>query len=96
MPGYPAAVSAVLHILLRVIQQALIERCPNAPENTRLGAVSFIHRFGDALMSTFILMATIPVLTLRAPCWRPNPLPADWSSFYQVNRPSASATKVSS
>jgi len=45
----PAAVSAVLHILLRVIQQALIERCPNAPENARLGAVGFIHRFGDAL-----------------------------------------------
>ncbi len=41
--------SAVLHLLLRVIQQALIERCPNAPENARLGAVGFIHRFGDAL-----------------------------------------------
>ncbi len=45
----PATVSAVLHILLRVIQQELIERCPNTPKNARLGAVSFIHRFGDAL-----------------------------------------------
>ena len=41
----PAAVTAVLHILLRVIQQELIKRCPNAPGNARLGAVSFIHRF---------------------------------------------------
>ena len=45
----PVAVSAVLHILLRVIQQELIKRCPDAPDNARLGAVSFIHRFGDAL-----------------------------------------------
>ena len=45
----PAAVSGVLHILLRVIHQELIERCPNTPKNARLGAVSFIHRFGDAL-----------------------------------------------
>ncbi len=41
--------SAVLHILLRVIRQELVKRCPDAPENARLGAVSFIHRFGDAL-----------------------------------------------
>ncbi len=45
----PAAVSAVLHILLRVIRQELLTRCPDAPGNARLGAVSFIHRFGDAL-----------------------------------------------
>lgn len=45
----PAAVSAVLHILLRVVQQELLKRCPDVPENARLGAVSFIHRFGDAL-----------------------------------------------
>jgi len=32
----PVAVSAVLHILLRVIQQELIKRCPDAPENARL------------------------------------------------------------
>jgi len=45
----PAAVTAVLQILLRVIQQELVKRCPDAPDNARLGAVSFIHRFGDAL-----------------------------------------------
>ncbi len=43
----PVAVSAVLHILLRVIRQELLKRCPDAPGNARLGAVSFIHRFGD-------------------------------------------------
>ena len=45
----PAAVTAVLQILLRVIRQELVKRCPDAPANARLGAVSFIHRFGDAL-----------------------------------------------
>lgn len=39
----------VLHILLLGIQQELIKRCPDAAEHARLGAVSFIHRFGDAL-----------------------------------------------
>ena len=32
-----------------MIQQELIKRCPDAPGNAHLGAVSFIHRFGDAL-----------------------------------------------
>ncbi len=32
-----------------MIRQELLTRCPDAPENARLGAVSFIHRFGDAL-----------------------------------------------
>ena len=41
----PAAVTAVLQILLRVIRQELVKRCPDAPANARLGAVSFIHRF---------------------------------------------------
>jgi len=45
----PAAVTAALQILLRVIRQELVKRCPDAPANARLGAVSFIHRFGDAL-----------------------------------------------
>ncbi len=45
----PAVVTAVLQILLRVIRQGLLKRCPDAPANARLGAVSLIHRFGDAL-----------------------------------------------
>ena len=43
----PAALSAVLHILLRAIEARLREasHCPDG----RLGAVSFVHRFGAAL-----------------------------------------------
>ena len=43
----PTALSAVLHIFLRVIEARLRERgrCPGG----RLGAVSFVHRFGSAL-----------------------------------------------
>jgi hypothetical protein len=43
----PEALSAVLHILLRVIEAALRERSRCA--SGRLGAVSFVQRFGSAL-----------------------------------------------
>jgi|GEM_PF-778480 len=45
----PHAVSAVLHILLRVIEAHLRASIPTASPRARLGAVSFVHRFGSAL-----------------------------------------------
>jgi hypothetical protein len=42
-------VTAVLNILLRVVEQALREHAPDSNEKARLGAVSFVHRFGSAL-----------------------------------------------
>jgi hypothetical protein len=43
------AVTAVLNIFLRVVEQALREYAPDGREKGRLGAVSFVHRFGSAL-----------------------------------------------
>jgi hypothetical protein len=45
----PVAASAVLHILLRVIEAHLRRRCPEASARARFGAVSFVHRFGASL-----------------------------------------------
>ncbi len=45
----PRAVSAVLHIFLRVIEAHLRATIPTASPRARLGAVSFVHRFGSAL-----------------------------------------------
>jgi len=42
-------VTAVLTIFLRVVEQVLRERAPGAAPKARLGAVSFVHRFGSAL-----------------------------------------------
>ncbi len=44
----PRAVSAVLHILLRVIE-AYLRRSSGGNSQARSGAVSFIHRFGASL-----------------------------------------------
>ncbi len=43
------AVTAVLTIFLRVVEPVLRERAPGAAPKARLGAVSFVHRFGSAL-----------------------------------------------
>jgi hypothetical protein len=43
----PEAISAVLHILLRVIEARLRQRSRSA--RGRLGAVSFVQRFGSTL-----------------------------------------------
>ncbi len=43
------AVTAVLNIFLRVIEQVLREHVPGSAEKARQGAVSFVHRFGSAL-----------------------------------------------
>ncbi len=45
----PAAVNAVLHIFLRTIEAALRAHSPGAGPRARLGAASFLHRFGSAL-----------------------------------------------
>jgi hypothetical protein len=45
----PTAVNAVLHILLRSVEAALRAHSPGAGARARLGAVSFVHRFGSAL-----------------------------------------------
>jgi hypothetical protein len=45
----PKAVSAVLHIFLRVVEAHLRQRIPDATAGARLGAVSFVQRFGSAL-----------------------------------------------
>ena len=45
----PKAVTAVLHILLRVIEAHLRRSSPGASAQARFGAVSFVHRFGASL-----------------------------------------------
>ncbi len=45
----PKAVTAVLHIFLRVVEAHLRGSCPGASARARFGAVSFVHRFGASL-----------------------------------------------
>ena len=45
----PAEASAVLHILLRVVEAHLRNRSPGASSRARFGAVIFVHGFGAAL-----------------------------------------------
>ncbi len=47
--GKLGAASAVLHILLRVVEAHLRKSCPGASAQARFGAVSFVHRFGASL-----------------------------------------------
>jgi hypothetical protein len=39
----------VLRIFLDCVEKAINSRCPDAPEHARLGAFTFVHRFGSAL-----------------------------------------------
>ena len=39
----------VLRIFLKSVEKALQSCCADAPDNARLGAVTFVHRFGSAL-----------------------------------------------
>ena len=41
--------NCVLRIFLNSVEKALLSCCPDAPDNARLGAVTFVHRFGSAL-----------------------------------------------
>ena len=45
----PAAMAAVLHIFLRVVEAHLRRSSPGASARARFGAVSFVHRFGASL-----------------------------------------------
>jgi Putative transposase len=45
----PKALSAVLHIFLRVIERHLQQTSPGAGPGARFGAVSFVHRFDASL-----------------------------------------------
>ncbi len=45
----PGAVTAVLHIFLRVVEAHLRRSCPEVSARARFGAVSFVHRFGASL-----------------------------------------------
>jgi len=45
----PRALSAVLHIFLRVIERHLRQTSPEAAPGARFGAVSLVHRFGASL-----------------------------------------------
>jgi hypothetical protein len=49
----PQIATAVLHIFLRVIEQTLRRCSPGAGPRARLGAVSFLHRFGASLNPHF-------------------------------------------
>ena len=39
----------VLRIFLNSVEKALLLCSPDAPDHARLGAVTFVHRFGSAL-----------------------------------------------
>lgn len=45
----PRALSAVLHIFLRVVERHLQQTSPGADPSSRFGAVSFVQRFGASL-----------------------------------------------
>jgi hypothetical protein len=45
----PKAVTAVLHLFLRVVEAYLRKRCPGAAAQVHFGAVNVVHRFGSSL-----------------------------------------------
>jgi hypothetical protein len=45
----PALTTAVLRLFLRAVERTLLTHTKTAPAGARMGAVSFIHRFGAAL-----------------------------------------------
>jgi hypothetical protein len=53
LPYDPRLVGDVLRVLLRGIRTTLRRASPPAPGDARLGAVSFLHRFGSALNPHF-------------------------------------------
>ncbi|HZD04045.1 MAG TPA: transposase [Longimicrobiales bacterium] len=56
LQGDASVASGVLHIFLRAIRATLHEASPGAPnsvQDVRLGAVSFLHRFGSSLNPHF-------------------------------------------
>jgi hypothetical protein len=53
LPHDPALTGAVLGVLLRAIRALLLKNSPGAPEDARIGAISFPHRFGSSLNAHF-------------------------------------------
>jgi hypothetical protein len=53
LPHNPTLTSAVLRVLLRAIRTLLLKNSPGAPEDGRIGAISFPHRFGSSLNAHF-------------------------------------------
>ena len=49
----PAIAGAVLHIFLRAIRTTLRKASPGATPEARIGAISFLHRFGSSLNAHF-------------------------------------------
>jgi putative transposase len=49
----PAIASAVLRIFMRAIRTTLYRASPRAPRDARLGALTFLHRFGSSLNQHF-------------------------------------------
>jgi len=47
----PEVVDAMARIFIRAVQTALRRASPGAPRDAQLGAIVFVHRFGDALNS---------------------------------------------
>ena len=48
-PCYADLLNRVLRIFLNSVEKALLLYSPDAPDHARLGAVTFVHRFGSAL-----------------------------------------------
>jgi hypothetical protein len=78
----PRALSAVLHIFLRVVEHHLRQTSPGAAPSARFGAVSFVHRFGASLnrhvhfhccVIEGCLRAAPPVRSSRSSSDPPNP-----------------------
>jgi hypothetical protein len=53
LPNDPCLAGDMLRVLLRAIRTTLRRASPSAPSDARLGAVSFLHRFGSALNTHF-------------------------------------------
>ena len=49
----PGVASGVLHVFLRAIRSTLRRTSPGSPSDARIGAVSFLHRFGSSLNAHF-------------------------------------------
>lgn len=53
----PKAISPILHIFLRMIEAYLQQTSPKASAQARLGAASFVHRFGASLNRPVLCIA---------------------------------------
>ena len=68
-----------LRIFLNSIEKALQSCCADAPDGARLGAVTFVHRFGSALNGNIHSDEIHPCISPFGSLRGPNLLPADLS-----------------